>query len=156
MGVHLLTYQITDEGGKTRNVVLPVPDTYTVVQAQAFTDVFLDKLDNAIGGIITKAAILFNLSLSGMAFGKGTPVADHPVKHGGLLGFAVNGSVYRHSIYIPTYLQTLIDENQSIANAGASAALITSILSGEAVISVSDLHENDLITFLSGRGVDRK
>jgi hypothetical protein len=153
---HLLGIQIIDEGGRQRNVVYPVVSTATVAQMQTFLDAHLDKLDNAIGGQIVGAFVTLSMSISGMAFGKAVPDAEHSVKNGGLLGFVAAGTKYRSSIYVPAYLNTLISATDDIANAGATAALVTSILGGEANISITDLAGRDLTAFLDGRAVHRK
>jgi len=153
---HLLGIQITDEGGRKRNVVYPVQSTATVAQIQTFVDAHLDKLDNVVGGLVTGAFVTLSLSIGGLAQGKGAAVADHSVKNGGLLGFTATGTKYRASIYVPSFLGTLIDAQDSIADAGATAVLITSILSGEANISICDLAGRDLVSFLGGNAVHRK
>jgi len=77
------------------------------------------------------------------------------VQDGGLLGFSVADSEYRTSIYIPTYSETLIDNYRVIADAGATAALLTAMLAG-ANADVSDKDGNIISAFLGGTRRHRK
>jgi len=156
MAVSLLGIQLTDSGGKVRNVVYPVPDTYTPANMQTFLDTHLDKLDNVLGAKITSAFVTLALSLAGASNLKGTAGDDYPVKVGGLLGFSCTGTPYRTSIYVPTVDRSLIDNSDVIADAGAMATYIASLIGGESAIAISDLHENVIASFLGGRRVARK
>lgn len=153
---NLLGIQITDEGGKVRNLVLPVNYTATVANIQTFLDSHLDKLDNVVGGKITGVFVTLAMSLAGMENPKSAPLADHPVDTGGLLGFIATGTKYRSSIFVPTYLNSLIDANKSIANSGDTATFISSVLGGESVITLTDLGGRALESFLSGKRKHRK
>lgn len=152
----LLGFQITDEGGKKRNVVYPVVAGATLSQIQVFVDGHLDALDNVTGGKVTGAFVTFSLSLGGMAGGKPAALADHPVKHGGLLGWDVVGTKYRSSIFVPSYMRALIDANESIADAGDTGIYVDSILAGAAGVVISDLAGRALSSFLGGKSSDRK
>jgi len=153
MGVHLLTFQITDGYGLTKSVVIPMADTEAIADIQTFVTNHAPHLDEVIGGVITKASVQYALTLPGGL--DSVAENDHPVKHGGLFAFSVTGSAYRKSIYVPTVLHTLIAEGGNIANSGFTAAWITDLLSGTE-ISPTNNHEQVLASFLSGKQVDRK
>lgn len=153
---NLLGIQITGEGGGIRNLVLPVNSTATVANIQTFVDAHLDKLDNVIGGQITGVSLTLAMSIAGLANGKGAVVADHHIRSGGLFGFAATGTKYRSSIFVPTFLKTLIGVSGSIDNAGDTATWLASVLGGETVITLTDMSGRALASFLSWERVYRK
>lgn len=153
MGVHLISFQITDAGGKTRSVVMPTADSETYAAICAFVLEVDSLLDAVIGGYISNASVQMTCPLgAGLAT---SATADYHVSDGGLLSFGATGTAYRSSIYVPTYDRALIDDNKSIADAGATQALQQAILGGVNV-TITDKWENALSSFLGGSGVHRK
>ena len=153
MGVHLLTYQVTDAAGETKSVVIPMADTEAIADIQTFVTNHTALLDAVVDGVITKATVSYALTLPGGL--DATPEADMLVSTGGLFSFTATGTGYRKSIYVPTVKNTLISDSKDIPNAGAVAAWITDLLSGTEV-SPTDNYENVLAAFLSGTRVNRK
>lgn len=153
MGVHLVTMTITDAGGNSKSVVLPVPDTATYAEICSFVLEIDSLVDAVISGIIESAQVTMNCPIDGGL--NSTPADDMLVSDGGILGFAVSGSVYRTSIYIPTYAANLMSNDKDIPNSGATASLVTALLGG-ANADVSDKFENVISAFLSGTKVHRK
>jgi len=153
MGVHLLTFTITDAGGKSKAFVLPMADTEAIADIQAFVTATALAVDDCIGGIISSAQVAYALTLPGGL--NATPVDDRLVNQGGLLAFAVTGSDYRTSSYLPTVVDALVGNNRDIENSGDMATLITALLATGS-ITLTDKHENPLASFLKGTRVNRK
>jgi len=153
MGVHLLTWQITDADGNTRSIVMPMADTESVADIQTFVTNHAALLDAVVDGVISKASVQHALTLPGGL--DATPEADMLVSTGGLFSFTATGTDYRKSIYVPTVKMALISDSKDIPNAGDVAAWITDLLSGTE-ISPTDNFENVLAAFLSGTRVNRK
>jgi hypothetical protein len=154
MGVHIVSIQIEDEGGNHKSIVYPVPDSEPLADIQTFITGVMPELDAVLGGKITQASVQMALSLPGGL--KAVALADYPVRDGALMGYSVTGSIYRTSHFLPTFLRTLINSADSVDNAGLTLAYNNALIAGEAVLNVSDLHENPLAAFLSGRGRGRK
>jgi len=153
MGVHLLTWQITDVDGKTKSVVMPLADTESVADIQTFVTNHALLLDAVIDGYISQVTVAYAMTLPGGL--DVTPEDDMLVSTGGLFSFTATGTAYRKAIYVPTVKNSLISNSKDIANAGAVATWITDVLSGTEV-SVTDNYENVLSAFLSGTRVNRK
>jgi hypothetical protein len=152
MGVHLISFKIEGADGKTKSCVFPVPSTHTETNINDFVARIDQLLDDCIDGFIT--AVTVNRAVSHSVTGS-SAAADRQVDDGGLLSFAVTGSPYSTGIYVPTYALSLIDDNKSIANSGASATLIAALLAGTDC-DVSDKYGNVLASFSSGRRAHRK
>jgi len=153
MGVHLISFKISDAAGKSKSIVFPCPDTATYAEVCAFVTQIDSLVDGVISGIIDSASVQMACPIDGGL--NATPADDMLVEDGGLLGFSVTGSAYRTGLYIPTYSQSLIGNDKDIPNAGATASLITALLSGTNV-DVTDKWENPLAAFLKGTRVHRK
>ncbi|KKM74446.1 hypothetical protein LCGC14_1400230 [marine sediment metagenome] len=153
MGVHLVTFQITDAGGNSKSIVIPCPDTATYTEIAAFVLEVDSLIDACISGIITNAQVMMSCPIDGGL--NPTPADDMLVIDGGLLGFSATGTAYRSGLYIPTYANSLMGNDKDIPNTGATAALVTALIGG-VNIDVSDKFENHLDAFLSGAKVHRK
>lgn len=153
MGVHLLSWTITDADGKTKSIVMPMADSEAIADVQTFVTNHAALLDAVVDGVITSAQVQYSLTLPGGL--DATPEDDMLVGDGGLFAFSATGTAYRKSIYVPTVKLALISNNKDIANAGAVATWVTDLLSGTEV-SLTDNYENVLAAFLSGTRVKRK
>lgn len=153
MGVHLLSFQITDADGKTKSVVMPMADTESIADIQTFVTNHAPLLDNVVDGVISQASVQYSLTLPGGL--DATPEDDLLVSTGGLFGFSATGTAYRHGIYVPTVKLALISNSKDIANAGDTATWITDLLSGTEV-TLTNKFENVLAAFLGGLRVNRK
>lgn len=153
MGVHLLTFQVTDADGKTKSIVYPMADTESIADLQTFVTNHAALLDAIVDGVLTQASVQYALTLPGGL--DATPEDDMLVSTGGLFGFSATGTAYRFGIYVPTVKNALISNSKDIPNAGDTAAWITDLLSGTEV-TITNQYENVLAAFLSGLRVNRK
>ena len=153
MGVHLISWKITDAAGAAKSIVMQCADTETYANIALFVLQVDSLLDAVVDVVITSATVAMNCPIDGGL--DETPEDDMLVGDGGVMGFAVTGSAYRTSMFIPTVKLNLIGNDRDIANAGATAALITALLS-ETNIALTDKHENVLASFLSGTRRSRK
>jgi len=154
MAVHVISVVVQDGSGAKRAMNLYCADSETPADIQTFLTAHIPKLDDIVGGVIIAASLTQAMVLPG---GLDTPaLADHPVKWGGLFGFSATGTQYRHGIYVPSILHTLVSEGGSIPDAGAIATWEASVLSGEAAIALTNKHEQPLAAFLGGEQRDRK
>lgn len=147
-----VAFRIVGANGKKKSCVICVDAAHTDAQIDAFVLQIDQLLDDVIDGFIDEVTVTRQATFSVT----GTTAADNRhVSHGGLLSFDATGIDLRHSLYIPTFALSLIDNNNAIANAGATAAFVTALLSGTNC-DVTDRYGNDLSSFLSGRDVNRK
>jgi len=153
MGVHLITFKITDSGGKSKSIVMQCADTETYADIALFVLQVDSLIDTVIDGVITSAQVSMNCPIDGGL--NATPVDDMLVSDGALLGFAVTGSAYRDAFYIPTVKLTLMGNDKDVPNASDMATLITALLSGTN-IDLTNKHEQVYASFLTGSRVSRK
>lgn len=153
-GVHVISIVIEDAGGHRKAINLHCSDTETLSDIQTFITAHLPKLDAMISGKIVAATVQMALTLPGGL--STTALADMLVDDGGLFGFGVTGTGYRYATFVPTVNLTLMDNDWSIADAGAVQTWEQSVLSGESAITLTNKHEQALASFLSGTRVKRK
>jgi len=145
--------KITDAAGKSKSIVQFCADSETMANILLYVLQVDSLFDAVVDGVIVSASVMLNAPIDGAL--DDTPEDDMLVGDGGVLAFSVTGSVYRHSMYIPTVKLALISNNKDIPNADAVAALVTAMLS-ETNIALTDRYENPLAAFLEGTRVSRK
>lgn len=154
MAVHVISITITDAGGHKKAVNLYTPDTTTPANVQTFLTAHLPLLDEIISGVISAVTLSIAMVLPvGLDV---VPLNDMLVDNGGLFGFTADGTQYRHGIFVPTINLALMNNDWSIPDAGDIQTWEQSVLSGEAVISLTNKHEQELLAFLGGERVNRK
>lgn len=153
MGVHLISFKITDSAGKSKSLVFSTPDTATYAECAAFVLQVDSLVDACISGIVSSASVTMSLPIDGAL--NSTPADDMLVSDGGLLSFDVTGTAYRDSIFIPTVALALMGNDKDIPNTGDMATLITALLSGTN-IDLSNKYEQLYASFLSGTRSHRK
>jgi uncharacterized membrane protein len=153
MAVNLISISVVDAGGGRRAIVLPVASTETIDAIQSWVTNRIGLFDAVIGGVIEACTVQMALALPGGL--KDTAIDDHLVDHGGLLSFSCAGTPYRYSVYVPTYLQTLIENDKTIPNTGATLTNTASMLA-ETYVTFTDKYANAFASFLGGNRVNRK
>lgn len=88
---------------------------------------------------------------------KASPVAGSDARQGALPGFDAANTSYKHSIYVPGWLATLLS-GEDINYTGAAQAFIDELVTGSAMAPVlaCDKYANDLTAFLGGKKRLRK
>lgn len=152
---NILSYQITDGIGRTRSLPIYFPTGLTVAQIQGASDLFAAALDVCIDGKLTQATLQLNLTLPGGI--KGSAGGD--VRVGLLAGFDCANTVYRHSMYIPTW-EAAGFTGDVITETSPYDDFIADILAGEVfgggTLAPSDEYANDIVAFLEGKKKVRK
>lgn len=103
-----------------------VASATTLTEAQDFIDAYVPLIDAVTGAAIRGAHVKIPLTLPGGI--KTDPMDDYFNRQGGNLSFNLAGSTFRETIFVPAYLRSLYS-GEEIPNAGATAALITYLLS---------------------------
>jgi hypothetical protein len=139
---HLLSFRIADDAGNSANVNVFLDPLLAVADIQTFVDSFAAALDAVTAGVIQTASVSLALSLPGTL--KGTPLIDHPVQTGALIGYTAEGTVYRWSQFIPAIRQTLVTAGALDTSAGALGTLVTDMVNGITGVEPVDRYNNDL------------
>lgn len=149
MGVHVVSVQVTDDGGKSATVIgLYVPDTVTIAQLQAWLNIFLPDLDVITAGKITRAGVNLGLTLPGGL--KATAVNDRPVNNGANMSFSAAGTSYRSTVWIPAIDQGLVTGQVLQTGDALFTDFKTDLVTGDGTVAPTDKFGNDLTAFLSG------
>lgn len=152
---NLLSIQVTDADGKSKTIPLYFPDTTTLADLQDYADTFLPNLDAVIDGKITQATVTLQLTLVGGL--KASAVDGNRVREGALLRFAADDTIYKHSIYIPSWENTGFAGDVVLAT-GAYDTVQDNIAVGigDPAVAPSDEYGNDLNSFINGNRKFRK
>ena len=149
-----LEYQIQDDNGLVNpaQFYILVADTVTLAELQTELNTMTPKIAAVVDGATPK----INMTLHfGVTSGNATPVAESNNQEGANLTFKVNDTKYPLSVHIPNFKDSLAVQGQ-IANAGATATLITYLISGVTEWDFTDRDRNMFASFLRGRSSFRK
>lgn len=149
MGIHVISVQVTDDGGKAATVQgLYCPDTATIAQVQAWVTAFLPHLDVVTAGKITRAGVNLGLTLPGGL--KATATPDRAVNNGANFAFSAANTIYRNTIWVPAIDMGLVDGQVLDVADPLLDNFKTDIVTGDGTVAPSDKYENDITAFLSG------
>lgn len=148
----ILSVQLTDDTGKKKSAGWPVDAGATEAELQAFCTANIALLDDVVGAQITRMTYTKPLTLPSV---KGAPLADHSVRHGGLLKFSAAGTSYQYGVFLPSVRHTLITAGE-IPDAGDFATWLAHYLGGATGVEPSDLSGRLLTAFLGGEWRNRK
>lgn len=158
--IYNLSYGLDGDNGKKQRMLVPIPrGTLTLAQVQSFSDAFAALLDETTEAVITDAQVVMQLSLPGGI--KTDPVDASDAGVGAALSFAVSGTSYSHSVYLPGILDALKvgEDGVNTDDAGPMAALIAAFVSGlnigGTIIQPSDRSGADL-TSLNGASQSKR
>jgi len=153
--VDLISYTVVDVAGTRSQVHLYAPSGSTVAQLQALSDEVVAALDEIIAGQVISANLNLALTLPGTL--KLTPLAGHYVQMGANFGFNALGTAYRHSIRVPSILESLVVGDEVDLTDADVTAFVDAIVDPAATTKPSDRHGADLtgvinapVTFRSG------
>lgn len=156
-----LSYGAIGEHGKKKRHNIFIPrGALTLAQMQAFSDLYVELLDNTLATLITDAQIVIGLSLPVGLKGGAVDQSDSGI--GGRLSFSVNASAYSQGVYLPGVIETLRVGEKALDTAGPNALsiLITALESGidvgGTVIQPSDEQGSDLIALVGSGQSKRK
>jgi len=149
-----ISYAFRDADGDQTTEVIHVPDgSATLTELETFGQMSADLLDAVSDASIDRITLTVSIPLSGN--GKVSPVANSEVQKGGLMGFSVNGSNYRHSLRIPAFTPALFSGNSINTGDTDVAAFITAMQTGVDVggkiLVPCDKYENDIVSLISAR-----
>lgn len=153
--VDLISYTVADVAGTRSQVHLYAPSGSTVAQLQALSDEVAAVLDDIIAGQLVAANL--NLSLTLPAGIKMTATAGHYVQMGANFGFNALGTSYRHTIRVPSILESLVVGDEVDTANATVAPFVAAVVDPAATTKPSDRHGADLtgvinapVTFRSG------
>jgi len=151
---------IGEHGKKKRHNVLIPRGALTLAQMQAFSDLYVELLDNTLSTLITDAQMIVQLSLpAGLKAGA---VDGSDAGIGGRLSFSVNASAYSEGIYLPGIIETLRVGEKALDTAGPNSlsilitALTAGIDVGGTVIQPSNEEGSDLLALVGSGQSKRK
>jgi hypothetical protein len=149
-----LEYQIQDDNGLVNpaTAYILLADTKTLADIQTELNAMTPKLAAVVDGATTKINITLHFAV---VSGNASPVAESNNQEGANLTFDVTGIKYPFTYHIPNFKDSLAVQGQ-IANAGATATLITYMLSGASAWDFIDRDLHVFAAFNRGRTSFRK
>lgn len=149
-----IEYQIQDDNGLVNpaTAYALIADSKTLAQIQTELNVMTPLLAACIDGKTKKVNVTLHMAVVG---GNANPVAESNNQEGGNLTFDVTGIKYPFTYHIPNFKDSLAIQGQ-IANSGATAALITYMLTGVSAYDFTDRDLHVLADFNRGRSSFRK
>jgi len=116
------TLMDADSDTKTFEVPAVVADSVTLAQLQTYVTGTQDLIDVATQAKIIGTSI--NLSFVNSVTNKADPVAGSDVEEGALISFAVTGSKYRNTLFLPA----VVEEAKSGNDINLAQALIAPLV----------------------------
>lgn len=144
---NLLSISLQDASVGQKALPIYFPDTVTLANLQTFLTSFGPLLDAVIDAKILAAQATVQLTLPGGL--KSDAVVGNTVHEGALLSFNAANTIYKPSIYIPSW------ENAGFAGdvvleSGEYATLQAAITAGLATFQPSDKYANDITSLIGG------
>lgn len=149
MAVSIASFTIKDATGDTKSVAVYFePASATLAQIQSWVTALSALIDNLTDGVLIAANLTIGATLDA---GVKTEVTGDPdIQRGALLGFSADGTAYRHSLWIPAFLDAAFTGDVvDLDNAGVQAleAWLNTPTNG---IQGTDKYDNDIVALLEG------
>jgi len=144
-----LEYQIQDDNGLVNPATfyVKIADSKTLANLQTE----LNTMTPLVAAVTDGATPKINLTLHfAVNSGNASPVAESNNNEAANITFDVSGIKYPWTLNIPNFKDSLAVQGQ-IANSGATASLVTYLVSGATDIGFVDKYLNDLTAFNRGR-----
>lgn len=149
-----IEYQIQDDNGLVNPATFyaVIPDTATLAAIQTELDAMTPKVAAVSDGATPKINVTLHMAVNS---GTATPAAESNNQEGANITFDVTGIKYPWTLHIPNFKDSLSVQGQ-IANAGATATLVTYLLTGVSAWDFTDRDLHVLSAFNRGRTSFRK
>jgi hypothetical protein len=147
-------YRIRDADGDKSTMAVKVPrGALTLAQIEEFAQEFSVLLNAVIDGVIEAMNVSISMDLPGGL--RTTPVANCEVQKGALLSFTANGTEYRYSVRVPSYVPGKFSGNEvdtaDVEFIAIRDALVSGLDATGTQVQPCDEYENDLLSFIEGR-----
>lgn len=132
--------------------------TYTLADITAYHNALAAAVDAVSEGVIIDSSIQLSPTLpAGL---KSSAVANSDVQEGGLIGYSVNGSNYRHSIRIPAFVSAKF-VGAALNLTDSDVVALEELLNGTTqtngkAIKASDQYSNEIVAAIAGSKSFRK
>lgn len=155
MAVNLLSYTLMDDAGKPGNVSVYFPNAVSLADILAFNTAFAPLLDEVTAARIASASVSLAATLPGGL--KAAALADAFISQGANLGFAAQGTEYRHSLRVPALRDALIVGGAvDTTAAGPVDDVVQAVITGVGGATPSDRYSNDITALISASLTFRK
>ena len=159
MALFNVSIRVEDADGDSQTFVVPVPrGTLTLAQITSYAQQLVSLIDDIISGQITGISVCIGIELPGGI--KSSPLAFSEVQKGANLSFAATGTVYRHTIRIPSVQPALFIGDaldvEDTAVALVIAALVSGLSAGGTTVQPSNFYEMDISGLLDAQKSFRK
>lgn len=142
-----VSISLQDFSGKRKSIIYFMAPTSTLADAQTAYDITAPKLDAVIDARIIGAHVTLPLTPEGTE--KAAAIDGNRVREGALLGYSVDGSTKRFSLYVPSWKNAGFS-GDTVVNTGAYATAIADIL------NYSDDNARAVLSYLEGERTFRK
>jgi hypothetical protein len=144
---NLLSVSVMDMSQGVKAIPVYFPTTVTVANLQTFLTAFAPLLDAAIDAKIVSAAATTQLTLPGGI--KTDAVTGNTVHEGALFGFNATGTIYKPSIFFPSWQNAGFAADVALESTPYDD-LLAAITAGLSTFQPSDKYANDISGVVGG------